>query len=246
MLAEVLTVRTDGGLCRAFVCKPVTSGRVPGILLFPDAAGPRPSLLASAARIAARGFCVFMPDLYYRCAPYPELNIPEVFARGPEWLRMRTLRDSLTNADMRADTAAWLAFLQHSSQVMPDRLACIGLSFGGRFAIRAVGWFPELISLAISIQGGDLVTTDDDSPHKLISGFDGHIHIAAAETDPHCLPQQLKALCTVLESAEIRYSIEVYGGTRHGFVTIESAAFDPVASEHLWQDVERIIDRELA
>lgn len=69
-----LELRTDDGLCPAHVFHPAGAGPWPGVLLYMDGVGMRPTLVAMAERLAAGGYYVLMPDLFYRAGAYEPID----------------------------------------------------------------------------------------------------------------------------------------------------------------------------
>src|SRR4051794_23313589 len=65
-----VTVKTPDGTCDAAFIHP-TTGKHPGVLIWADAFGLRPSMRDIAKRIAAEGYSVLVPNPFYRTAKAP-------------------------------------------------------------------------------------------------------------------------------------------------------------------------------
>ena len=63
-------IKTPDGTCDAAFIHPKT-GSHPGVLLWPDAFGLRPSMRAMAKRLAAEGYSVLVPNPFYRISKAP-------------------------------------------------------------------------------------------------------------------------------------------------------------------------------
>jgi len=63
-------VKTLDGMCDAAFIHP-KKGAHPGVLLWPDAFGLRPSLRAMGRRLAAEGYAVLIPNPFYRLTKAP-------------------------------------------------------------------------------------------------------------------------------------------------------------------------------
>src|ERR1700684_1465956 len=63
-------VKTPDGTCDAAFIHPA-SGSHPGVLLWPDAFGLRPSMREMAKRLAAQGYSVLVPNPFYRMGKAP-------------------------------------------------------------------------------------------------------------------------------------------------------------------------------
>ena len=75
-----VTLQTRDGACPAYVFRPDSgAGPWPGVLVFMDGIGIRPAMLEVGARIAARGYFVLLPDLFWRAGPYEPMDAKRVF-----------------------------------------------------------------------------------------------------------------------------------------------------------------------
>ena len=60
------TVTTADGTCPVTLHTPDGTGPWPGVVMYPDAGGVRPTFQEMAARLAGFGYAVLLPDVYYR------------------------------------------------------------------------------------------------------------------------------------------------------------------------------------
>ncbi|TMA15487.1 MAG: dienelactone hydrolase family protein, partial [Deltaproteobacteria bacterium] len=72
-----IEIQTEDGTCPAHVFG--TEG-LPRVLFYMDGPGIRPALFEMAERIAAAGYRVLLPDLFYRSGPYAPMDPKVVFA----------------------------------------------------------------------------------------------------------------------------------------------------------------------
>mgnify|MGYP000942223787 CR=1 FL=1 len=86
MLEEHLTIETDEGEMSTFIVRPESDGPFPVVLFLMDAPGKREELHDMARRIAATGYFVMLPNLYYRDVMEFHLGLP-----GATRERMREL-----------------------------------------------------------------------------------------------------------------------------------------------------------
>ena len=82
MAHEEVSIRTQDGECRAYVFTPAGTEPWPAVIFYMDGLAIRPALLAMAARLAAGGYVVLLPDLFYRAGPYEPLDPKALFASG--------------------------------------------------------------------------------------------------------------------------------------------------------------------
>src|SRR5215813_11982037 len=69
-------VKTPDGVCDAAFIYP-TSGSHPGVIIWPDAFGLRPSMRDIGKRIAAEGYSVLVPNPFYRATKAPGVDIAQ-------------------------------------------------------------------------------------------------------------------------------------------------------------------------
>lgn len=115
-----VTIETPDGRADAFFVHPKT-GRHPGVLLWPDAFGLRPTMRQMASRLAAEGYAVLAVNPYYRTAPAPVLPEGADFADPPTRERIMSLMGSITSETQARDARAFVDFLDAQPAVAPDR-----------------------------------------------------------------------------------------------------------------------------
>ena len=77
-----LEIQTADGVADAYLTRPDEGDRHPGVLFLMDAFGLRPRIEEMADRIAARGYVVLAPNLFYRAGRAPVLRVPGHDAGG--------------------------------------------------------------------------------------------------------------------------------------------------------------------
>src|SRR5215470_15387666 len=104
-----LAITTRDGVCPSYVYQPTGQGPWPGVLVFMDGLGIRPAMLEVGERLAASGYFVLLPDLYYRSGPYEPMNPHTVFS-DPEQRKvlMEKFISLATPANVMSDTKAFL------------------------------------------------------------------------------------------------------------------------------------------
>ncbi len=235
---EDLDLRTADGVARAWAYGGGPGAR-PGVLLYPDAYGPRPAMHAIATRIASLGYSVLLPNVFYRAGDYAPFDKVTVWTDPPERARLMGLIGSLTVDRVRADSAAYLDALAARPGVRAGGMGVVGYCMGGRLAFLTAALQPERIRAAASFHGGGLVTDAPDSPHRLAERIRGAVYLAVADQDRSCTPEQQGALAAALGAADVAYAMELYRGKRHGFaVSDHPGAADPDAEARHWRRLE--------
>lgn len=240
-----LEVRTADGATRAWTYRGGEGSR-PGVLLYTDAYGVRPSMHEIAERLAGLGYVVLLPNVFYRAGDYPPFDKATVWSDPPERARLMALLQSLTPERVRSDARAYLDALAAQPGVRRDRLGATGYCMGGRLSFLTAALHPDDVRAAASFHGGGLVTDAPESPHRLAGRVKAALYLAVADEDRGCTPEMQGALAAALGAAHVRYALELYPGKRHGFaVPDHPGAYDPDAASRHWRRLEAFLGEAL-
>ena len=214
-----LTIETPDGSCDAAFIRPA-SGVHPGVLIWPDAAGLRPSMREMGRRLAGEGFAVLIPNPFYRVAKAPQFETAANIDFGDPATRAKLgpLMGSI-NAPGAAekDAAVYVAFLDAQPQVDRSRkIGSQGYCMGGALVLRTAATVPDRIGAAASFHGGGLVTDKPDSPHLLAPRIRARTYIGVAANDDQRQPDAKDKLRAAFVAATVPTEIEVYPA-RHGW-----------------------------
>lgn len=236
MLEQNLDIPTADGAMNAFVVHPAEGGPFPVVLFYMDAPGKREELHDMARRIAAAGYFVVLPNLYYRRSrdfwlqERTDANLAVMFAH------MATLNRRTT----ACDTAALLGFVDSQPLAAASRIGAVGYCMSGPLVVWAATDFPERLQCIASIHGANMATADADSPHRLADRLQCTSYFACAETDRWAPPADIAQLQAALARAPAPHHIEWYPGTEHGFVfPLRAGIYNRAAAERHW---ERLFD----
>lgn len=248
MQTTTVDIPTGDGVADACLTRPDGDGPFPAVLLFMDAFGPRPRLVEMAERIAARGYLVLTPHLFYRAgrAPLFDLSrIGEADQRAALFEKIMPLVGALTPDVISRDTAAYLDFLAARDDVRSGPVAITGYCMGGTNALRAIEAYPDRIAAIASFHGGRIVTDAPDSPHLGVSSITGEVYFGHADQDRSMTPEQIATLEKALTAAGVRYGSELYEGAHHGFTMADTPVYDEQATERHWAALFDLLDRTL-
>jgi carboxymethylenebutenolidase len=243
MSRTTVTIETRDGRCEASVFRPDSSGGPwPAVLFFMDGIGIRPALFEMGERIASHGYCVLLPDLFYRVGPYtPDWSIFGDPEKRQAWVTKYIM--SVTPENARNDTAAFLDFLAEQPDVRQPKVGTTGYCMGGGLSLSAAGHFPDRIAAAASYHGARLVTDAPQSPHLLAPRMKARVYVAAAIED---LPGDHKQrLEEALTKAGLEHVVEIYEGARHGWVPPDSPVYNAEAAERHWKTLIELFDATL-
>jgi carboxymethylenebutenolidase len=230
-----IEIKTKDGSCPTYVYRPTGKGPWPAVLVFMDGLGIRPAMLEIGERLARHGYCVLLPDLYYRSGPYEPMNPHTVFS-DPEQRKvlMEKFISLVTPANVMSDTKAFLDHVAAERDVKIGGIGTTGYCMGGLMSLTAAGTYPNRIKAAASYHGGQLATDAPNSPHRLAPNIKARVYVAGATEDPS-FPDDMKArLEQALTDAGVDHEIETYPA-QHGWVLRDTPEHDAAAAERHWR-----------
>ncbi len=245
MPMQAVDIKTSEGVLDAKLFQPEGTGPWPAVIMITDAMGIRPAFDRMAEQVAAWGYVVLVPNVYYREGRAPLPGVEGSFADEAYRKRIFALINSLTPERIQSDTTAQLDFLSQQKQVKGARVGAVGYCMGGGIVVRMMAGFPERIAAAASYHGGKLATDAPDSPHTLASRLQGELYFGHADQDASMDAGAITRLEAALNSAGTRYKSELYVGARHGFAVEGSQAYDAAAADRHWQTLRELFDRAL-
>jgi len=149
-------IETTDGICPTSVFTPNGTGAWPGVIFYMDGPGIRPLLFEMGERLAAAGYVVMLPDLFYRAGPYAPVNPAEMFADPDKRAAHGKFFTSTSNAKAASDTRAFLDYLDTRSDVEGSHVGVTGYCMGGGMVLAAAATYPDRIAAAASFHGGRL------------------------------------------------------------------------------------------
>jgi carboxymethylenebutenolidase len=240
MYEKEVIVTTKYGQCPSFVACPEGPGPFPGVIFYMDAPGIREELRAMTRRIARHGYFAILPDMYYRLG-HLRFDIPRRDDRmAPVFL---SAMNSLTNAMVMDDTSGLLGYLDSQDKVKPGPVGCVGYCMSGQHITNAAAFFPHRIKAAASLYGVGIITEKEDSPHHFLDKIKGELYYAFAETDRSVPPEIPGKLDKLLSKTNVKYEVETFPGTEHGFAFAERAVYKTEAAEVTWKKMFAMWDR---
>jgi carboxymethylenebutenolidase len=140
---ETIEIATRDGVAPAYVFRPAGTGPWPGVLVYMDAVAIRPAMLDLGERIAANGYFVLLPDLFYRSGPYEPMD-PKVLFSDPD--KRKELFEKFiapaSQPNVMSDTGAFLDYLDAQPDVKRGGIGTTGYCMGGLMSMTAAGTFP--------------------------------------------------------------------------------------------------------
>jgi len=237
-----VTVKTPDGACDAAFIHPA-SGAYPGVIIWADALGLRPTMRDMAKRLAADGYSVLVPNPFYRVSKAPQFTTAaNLDFKSPDLMtKIGPLMSSVQAAGAaEKDAIAYVAFLDAQPQVdKTKKIGTQGYCMGGGLVVRTAASVPERIGAGASFHGGGLVTDKPDSPHLLAPKIKARMYFGVAASDDRRQPDAKDKLKESFAKAGVPAEVEVYPA-KHGWcvpdMPIEDGApiYDKAQAERAW------------
>ena len=244
MIEQTVEIATKHGAKTTFIAHPEREGPHPVVLFFMDAPGIREELRDMARRIAAVGYYVMLPNLYYRSRVMELADLPKL-PEAESRARMFELMGSLTIPLVMSDADALLDFADRDPAASNGKIATLGYCMSGQYAINFAARYPDRVAAAASIYGVQLVTDQADSPHLAAQKAKAELYFACAEVDPYAPLEMVEALDQTVKSKNLNAEVELYPEVHHGFAFPQRPAYDKPAAERHWERLFALWRRRL-
>jgi carboxymethylenebutenolidase len=233
MASKSIDIKTADGICDAYVSHADERGPFPAVLFFTDGIGIRPVLRQMADRIAAEGYYVLLPNLFYRRGRARVFDVATILSPENRPALME-LVSSLTPEVVVRDVGVFLDLLAEQKEVRPGKVGLTGYCMGGGMVVRAAASYPDRVAAGASFHGGRLATEDPTSPHRLVGKIRCRLYFGHADQDQSMTPEQIERLDQALKSAGSIFEAELYTGALHGFTMSDLPVYDRKACDKHW------------
>lgn len=227
------TITTADGSCKVTLHTPEGDGPWPGVVMYVDAGGVRPTFQDMAAKLAGYGYAVLLPDVYYRTPDWQPFDMKTVFNDQDERKRLFGMINSVTPDRMTADATVFFNYLADRPEVSGTAFGVCGYCMGGRTSVIVAGRVPNRVAAAGAFHAGGLVTDDATSPHLLADQIKATVLVAGAENDASFTPEQAETLEEALTAAGVKHAVEIYPAG-HGYAVPDNAPYDQTAADRHW------------
>ena len=246
MPGSTVDITTPDGVANAYLTRPDDEPR-PGVLYMMDAFGLRPVIEEMADRIAADGYVVLAPNVFYRAGrspvpPMPDMSDPA--QRQSFFESLAPLREPLSPEAVASDGGAYLDYLAQVAG--PGPVAITGYCMGVRLGWQIAAAHPGRVAALAGFHAGGLVTDAPESPHRGAAKLDSELYFGFADNDPSMSADQIATLGQTLDEAGARYRSEVYEGAAHGYTMADTPAFNEDARERHFRELGALLERTLS
>jgi carboxymethylenebutenolidase len=245
MTSKTIGINTADGVCDTYISYPDADDALPAVLFFMDGIGIRPVLHEMADRLAANGYYVLLPNMFYRRGRAMPVNVAEIL-KPENRANLMDLVFSLTPERVVRDAGTFLDFLAAQKEVKPNSpVGLTGYCMGGSMVLRTAAHYPERVASAASFHGGRLASDSSDSPHHLVYRITAELYFGHADKDQSMPPEDIARLDEALQKAGSRYEAELYAGALHGFTMPDLAGYNKAACERHWDRLLNLYERTL-
>jgi carboxymethylenebutenolidase len=237
-----VTVMTPDGSCDAYFVHP-TTGTAPGVLVWPDIFGLRPSFRMMGKRLAETGYSVLVVNQFYRVKKAPTA---EAGSKTPI-PQLMPLAQALNETTHMTDARAVIGWLDRQPSVSRNRrIGTQGYCMGGPIAFRTAAAVPDRVGAVASFHGGGLVTDMPNSPHLQAAKTKAQLLVAIAANDDMRSPNEKNVLKETFAKVNLPAEIEVYEGAAHGWCPPDSQVYNEPQAEKAWTRLLALYQKALA
>ena len=188
MNVSTIDLPTPDGVADCYLSVPAGDAPGPGVLLMIDGIGLRPRIEEMADRIAAQGYVVLAPNVFYRDgrAPLwetPVLDDPESRARF--FRTLGPVMRALTPAAVAVDGGA---YLDGVGALTDGPVGITGYCLGGWLGWIIAAAHPDHVATLGGSHAGRIVTDGEDSAHLLAPQIRAEVYWGHADQDQSMTP----------------------------------------------------------
>ena len=240
-----VNVKTPDGVADCYFVHP-SGGSYPGVVVWPDILGLRPTFRQMGKRLAESGYSVLVVNPFYRQKRAPVAPAGANFADTAIRNMVMPLAQSLNATTHTTDAKAFVAFLDTQASVSKTRkIGTTGYCMGGPIVMRTAAAVPARIGAGATFHGGGLVTQAADSPHLLIPTMKAQFLCCVAENDDQREPNSKNVLQETFGKNQLAAEVEVYKAA-HGWCVPDSAVYNEAEAERAWTRLLATFSKALA
>ena len=240
MIEDKVQIQTGDGVADGILFRPEKEGQWPGVIHLTDIAGIRSSQEDMAQRLAAEGYVVLVPNVFYRTGKPPVFDFPRNFGDEKTMRRVAELSAPLTPDAMARDASAYVDFLAASDFVSKGGMGVVGYCLTGKMALYAAEARPDKIAAAASFHGAGLATDAADSPHLALPAIQAALYFGHATNDRGMPAEAIEKLDRALAAWGGQYQSEVYEGASHSWTVPDSPVYNHPQAERAFGKLKQL------
>jgi carboxymethylenebutenolidase len=242
---QEIEIRTPDGTADAVLYHADDQRRLPAVLFLTDIGGIRPSQRAMAQRLAAEGYTVLVPNVFYRTRRPPMFDFPVKHGDERTTKRIAELSSPLTPEAAERDASAYVDFLAAQPFVSEGAMGAVGYCFSGALAMRAAAARPDRIAAIASFHGGRLYADAPTSPHLLLPRIKARLCFGHAVQDQSMPQEAIEKFNHALQAWGGQYESEVYEGAYHSWTVPDSPVYNQPQAERAFAKLTDLFAKTL-
>lgn len=220
-------------------------GPWPGVIMLSDILGVRPVFHEMADQLAAAGYAVLLPNVYWRLGRAPVIDLTQDATDPAVQQRLLEFKATLTVPIMHADGLAMIATMQGRKEVAEGPVGLVGYCMGGPYVIHVADAAGEHVAAGAIYHGTVMITDDPESPHRVAARVPAALYFGHADDDRHLPQERIPELDRTLSEAGRDFVAEVYYGSYHGFAVPGTHRFDQAGHDRHWRTMRQLFARTL-
>jgi carboxymethylenebutenolidase len=240
MIEQKIQISTADGVSKGLLIRPEGDGPWPGVIQLTDIGGLRPAQHDMGSRLAKLGYCVLMPNVFYRSGEPPMFDEASRTNNELRMKRFRELSEPLTAQAEERDAVAYVDFLANQEAVKPGGIGVVGYCITGPFSLRAAAACPDKIVAAASFHGGGLYSADPNSPHTVLPRVKARLYFGHAVEDRSMPGEAIDKFDQALAAWGGLYVSEVYDGSHHGWTVPDTPAYNEPQAERAFAEMAEL------
>jgi carboxymethylenebutenolidase len=241
--AETVALRGhNGDVGEAYCARPVSTGKVPGVVVIHHMPGWDEWTTEVVRKLAAHGYAAIAPHLFFRYGPG---SPDDVTARA-------RAAGGASDDEVKGDVAAAIVHLRAQPNAS-GKIGVIGFCSGGRHAYLVACTLPG-IDAAVDCWGGRVIVHDpsDLTPKrpveviKLTESLSCPLLGIFGNDDKNPSPADVDRTEAELKRLGKSYEFHRYDGAGHGFFSNDRPAYRPEQAVDGWEKVFAFFEKYLA
>jgi carboxymethylenebutenolidase len=230
-------VKLDAKLSGYYVA-PTGTKPAPAVIVIMEAFGLNDNIKGVCDRLAQNGFAALAPDIYHG-AVFPYTDQKSAVSK------LKTLQDD----GVMAEIGKGIQFLTQQKTVKPGGVGVIGFCMGGRYTFLASAVHAQQVKAAVSYYGGGIASAPDPLGRKALLDKVGQIKapimLMYGSEDSYILAEEHERIALALSKAKKQYSMNVFAGAGHGFLSDRRDSYNKPAAEEAWAMTISFFNRHL-
>lgn len=244
--SSTIDVPTLDGVADCYLTRPQGNGPHRAVLMICDIIGLRPLIETMADRIAAEGYVVLAPNIFYRAGRAPLWDVPEMADEHAHAAFVESIRPLLQALSVGAVSADATAYLDRLGEECDGSAGIAGYCLGGRLGWYIAATSPERIAALAGFHTGRMATAQPSSPHLMAPQVGAEIYWGHADKDETMTAEDIAVLDQAMDEAGLSFTTEVYAGCGHGYTMKDEGTFSEEGRDRAYAALFSLFKRALA